>query len=414
MSPTNRAVVGGLVAALVVMGALAGFLWVSLSDLKVRYGVLSAKHSALEERYAELSNKYSSLSNEYSGLRARFEGLKSNYTALEGKYEALAASYSELREEHSALQRNYTSLKKAYEALETKYGELNSTYVRLKAEHKELTAKYEELKAELNSLSRTYSSLLSNYTSLRNAYSSLKSEYGDLQARYSDLSNEYLTLQEKYGDLLRNVEGLMNVTEERAGLINSFKPNFIDWESSLVIKAVRSVNFNAYSDPYEAILEWIVKHIYYSFDTPEVVVTSPNATYEWVTDYYQYASETLRNGYGDCEDQAILAAAMVEAYWSMEYGDTYLLWVVEATVTYGGVRYGHAFLIIPFQGNEVAILDPAMQVYVPPTNTLTALQEYEQLTGVHITYVYGVFSPWKYYYVGASTLSEFAQWLNTH
>ncbi len=396
-----------MVAGLVVMSVLAGFLWVSLSDLRVKYGVLSAKYSGLEEKYSGLSSKYSE-------LLAKHEGLVSNYTALKGKYAGLTTSYSKLSEEHEALLRNYTSLKGAYSALKARYAELNSTYVKLMAKHKELTTKYEELKAEFNTLSRTYSSLLSNYTGLRNAYLSLKSEYGELQGKYSSLSDEYSALQARYGDLLNAVEVLMNVTRERAGLVNSFKPNFIDWESSLVVKAVKSVNFNAYSDPYEAILKWIVKHIYYNSDTPEVVVTSPNATYEWVTDYYQYASETLREGYGDCEDQAILTAAMVEAYWSMKYGDTYLLWVAETVVTYEGVKYGHDFLIIPFQGGEIAILDPALDIYVPPTNTLTALQEYEELSGIHITYVYGVFSPWRYYYVGASTLNEFAQWLDTH
>ncbi len=410
----GRAVMGGLVAALVVLSALAGLLWINLSDLRVKYGVLSTEYSGLKGKYGELSGKYSALMSRFEGLESNYTSLISKYSALRGNYTSLLSrfkglrdSYSRLQAEHEALIRNYTSLKNSYSELRVRYVKLNSTYVNLRKE-------YEGVKAELESLSKTYNSLLSNYSNLREEFMSLRSEYGDLQNRYLNLSNEYLALQGRYDDLLRRVEELMNTTEERAGMIDSFKPNFIDWQSSIVEEAVKEVNFNAYSDPYKAILEWVEKHITYNFDTPEAVVTSPNATYEWVDDYYQYAGETLRYGYGDCEDQAILTAAMVEAYWYVKYGETYLIWVVEAVVSYGGKYYGHDFVIIPFQGGQIAILDPTFGIYVPPTNTLAALQEYERLSGLHIAYVYGVFSPWKYYHVGASTLREFAEWLNTH
>jgi len=456
LSTTNRAVIGGLTVALVLTGALAAFLWVSLSDLRVGYGVLNSKYVTLKERYGELSSKYSALLTKYGELRSNETALKeryssitakyanleakygnltlkygelkaaldtllkkhasllSNYTALKEAYANLKAKYSRLNTTYANLLRSHASLENAYAALRTNYSELLTSYLSLKAGYGTLKTKYGELEARLDTLKRTYAALLSNYSNLKDEYLSLRNEYGALQNKYSNLSNEYVTLKARYGNLLNAVKELMNVTQERAGLIDSFKPNFIDWRSPLVRSAVESVNFSAYPDPYEAIMDWIIKHIYYNSDTPEVVVTSTNATYEWVADYYQYASETLRNGYGDCEDQAILAAAMVEEYWSMEYGKTYLLWVVEAVVTYEGVRYGHDFLIIPYQGGEAAIIDPTLGIYVPPTNTLAALQEYEELSGVHITYVYGAFNPHEYAYVGTNTLNSLASWINNH
>jgi len=407
MGSSVRVVVGGLVVSLVVMGVLAGFLWVGLSDLRVKYGVLSAKYSSLEEKYGGLSSKYSELLTEY-------EGLKGNYTALRSRYVNLTASYMRLSEEREVLLRNYTSLKEAYAALKARYAELNSTYVKLLAEHKKLITKYEELKAKFDSLSKMYSSLLSNYTGLRNAYLSLRSEYGELQGKYSSLSSEYLALQANYSDLLNAVKELMNATKKRGGLDPSFYPKFIDWWSSEVMSTVKSINFGAYIDPYGAIYDWIVTHITYNYDTPEVVVVAPNASFIWWDDYWQYASETLSYGHGDCEDQAILAAAMVEAYWYLRYGKTYLIYVAIVHVKGRGVDGAHALLIIPFQGGEIAVMDPAAHAYVPPTKTLTALEEYEKLVGWRITYAYGVFDLNEYYEVDAPTLNEFAQWLDTH
>jgi len=406
VGPATRYVAAAGIVAAVVAGVLAAFLWVNLSDLRVRYGVLATKYSGLEERYGELSSKY-------SALRSGYEGLKANYTLLKHEYVSLNSTYVKLLKEHEGLLRNYTSLREEYASLTTKYSELSKNYAELRTNYSRLKAAYSGVVAQLNTLSRKYSALESNYSALSEKYYALHDEYLRLARNYTSLTSKYSALRARYSNLLTAIEALMNATRERGGLDDSFKPNYIDWWSTPVEEAVKSINFNAYGDPYRAIYDWIITHVTYNYDTPEVIITSPNATYEWRSDYYQYASETLSNGYGDCEDQAILAAAMVEAYWHWKYGETYLVYVAEVIVKYGSIEGGHDFLIIPFQGGYAAIIDPAAHVYIPPTKTLTALQEYERVAGWKITYVYGAFNLNEYYHLRTSSLQEFAQWLNS-
>ncbi len=413
----SRALKYGFAGAVVVaalLAALSAYSWVSLSDLRVRHAVLEEKYSALQARYGSLSKEYEGLMRRFETLSTNYSTLKEEYVKLGSTYDSLKRSYAELSSKYSALKGNYSALREAYSALTANYSKLREAYASLRSNYSTLYKEYSSTLTKLNEVEGKYDALKSKYSELQAAYGTLSTELESLRSNYTSLRNQYVSLKNEYLSLKKGVEELMNVTQERGGLIDSLKPNYIDWWSDTVEEAVRSINFNAYGDPYKAIYEWILNHIYYNFDTPEVVLLSVNGTYEWVTDYYQYASETLSNGYGDCEDQAILAAAMVEAYWHMKYGETYLIYVVEAAVKYGGSEYGHDFLIIPFQGGDIAILDTTLQAYIPPTSPQQALNEYEWKTGVTITYVYGVFSTQQYYHIGANTLSEFINWLNTH
>ena len=278
------------------------------------------------------------------------------------------------------------------------------------------------LRRELQSLRAAYNTLLAEYDELRSSYEHLSSEYESLQGEFFTLKSTYEYLREEHE---RFIEGYSKLRENILGR-TFYKPESwpekIDYKSSEVAYATSAALKAWYygANPYSKIYGWIKDHIEYNYDTPVPILPSePWEELKWRSSYWKKASETVNDGYGDCEDLAILAAAMVLNYWLTRKGTTYIIWVVVIT----GPTAGHAFTIIPVQGGKVIILDPAgskitgldLWIYriVEPEDIGEAITEYVEEWEKHGHYfdtVYAVFNH-KEYMILDMSIHEFIKWL---
>ena len=128
-----------------------------------------------------------------------------------------------------------------------------------------------------------------------------------------------------------------------------------------VTQAVTETMKSWLENPYTKIYNWIKGHISYSYDTPLIIPAPLNLTRPYYTcrNYVQYAGETVELGHGDCEDQAILTAAMVLNYWVRYHNTTYKIYVVRVRGYSHSEPASHAFTLIPVKGSKAIILDPA-------------------------------------------------------
>ena len=99
---------------------------------------------------------------------------------------------------------------------------------------------------------------------------------------------------------------------------------------------------------------WINSHIGYTTDTYTPVLPGVNNDpLEWRPDFWRMPAETLNDGVGDCEDIAVLLASMLENYTEGECD----IWVL-GIKTNDANPIGHVAVVLPAEGNRLAILDP--------------------------------------------------------
>ena len=289
-------------------------------------------------------------------------------------------------------------------------------------ENTKLQRELQDLKSKYDGLTSKYNELRLNYEDLSKKYSDLHEEYSALKADYEKLSTMYQDLRKQYDLFLTGYAKLRKEVLERTFLDPEGWPSKIDYKDPEVFSATaKALDVWWYGvSPYSRIYGWVKDNIKYNYDTPLLIL--PNNSWEeapWFADYWKKASETLEDGYGDCEDQAILVAAMVLNYWLIKYNTTYAIWVVLIT----GPAAAHAFTIIPIQGGKIIILDPAgsqitgldLWIYkiVEPKDIYEAITNYirewrEQ--GYYFDKVYAVFNH-KEYKILNMNIYEFIKWL---
>ncbi|RLE87184.1 MAG: hypothetical protein DRJ67_05430 [Thermoprotei archaeon] len=313
-----------------------------------------------------------------------------SYLALRGRYEHVSSELSRLQALYDSLSRAYLSLKAERDSLlaqlrdfEQKYESLQASHRRLKAQHETLAQRYEELQRE-------YSSLQASYQKLEASYEGLKQRYGELQAEYSELADKYAYLEEAYKLLLQinknleaKVKKYLYATYSRVGGSQAVK--LVQPNNPSITRLVGAITGGYTGDPTDLYLDlqklytWVTRNIKYRRDPTATVVMSTtylkllgeevlnDFTTAKVADYWRSATETLRLRAGDCEDQAILLASMIRAYFLHYVKRNYACYVLCVQFSRGGA---HALVIVPVAGQQVVILDPAGRYY---TNTWGAI-----------------------------------------
>ncbi|UCH43141.1 MAG: transglutaminase domain-containing protein [Dehalococcoidales bacterium] len=99
---------------------------------------------------------------------------------------------------------------------------------------------------------------------------------------------------------------------------------------------------------------WVNSHIGYTMDTyTPVLPGATNDSLKWRPDFWRMPTETLNDGVGDCEDIAVLLASMLKNYTEGKSD----IWVL-GIKTSDPDPTGHVAVVLPVEGNELAILDP--------------------------------------------------------
>jgi len=350
-----------------------------LNNWIAKYNQLKSEHEDIQSRYVRLSQDYSALKSQHEDLLSRYNRLELDYKNIVNNYNVLFQKFSELRENYTALQNNYITLMMQYSMLLKSYNELKTSYESLQLSYAQLQSQYQSLLSDYNTLMMRYVALNNSYISLLNAYGLLKSSYEQLINKYNDLASKYSILYNEYTVLLYNYNYFINWYKSIMNQINiriipsvENMTRFITPDDPTVVSIMYSVtggwsnpsDWNeAWSDMFK-LYKWVVDNIKYSYDSPEPVLPDIGGSVFWLKEFWRLPSETIRDGTGDCEDQANLLASLILAYNGKKYG----VWVML-------VKFdddGHALVVIPVKGGKIAILDPAGKYYTSISGSLTA------------------------------------------
>ena len=259
--------------------------------------------------------------------------------------------------------------------LSSQVDQLQTSYAELEQELNILKSQYSELEAEHSSLKEEYSRVYTDYLDLKNKYSRLEEDYSKLQAKYSDVKSRYRSLC----DELINLNEFM---DSYYRLLDSFSRTLNEDEIEKTGQAVLSAGVSASDFWYsiQRIYQYITSNIQYAKD-----VDIPYVTLEYidvggepcifgidvytVRNYVQTPALTLELGQGDCEDQAILAYAMIKYYMRNVYGTEYNLYLALISFSKGS---SHAAVILPVKGGEICIIDPAANYLTSSWWTITS------------------------------------------
>lgn len=205
--------------------------------------------------------------------------------------------------------------------------------------------------------------------SMTHEYSSVQSSYNNLKSSYEKIKSDYESVLRNYESLNRSVSGLFNILCYYS-IPEAFKRSLNDGEVRETSSVVSTIcDRNDFWGTHERIYNYITSNIKYAYDVdmPHIVGYSgiwygskyyiSDFTIKNTRDYVQSPSLTLKISQGDCEDQAVLAYAMMKYYEKYVCGVEYSLYIAEITFNDGN---GHVSLIRPVKGGKICIIDPAM------------------------------------------------------
>jgi len=162
-------------------------------------------------------------------------------------------------------------------------------------------------------------------------------------------------LQERYNDTMNAYRETVTFVNLRSSHPNELETSLITPYNPKVMDTVHSIT-GGWSDPGDqaefwsdvgGMYNWVVDNIKHSRDQPHpILCVDPRYGVGEVNDFWQYPEETLDLRQGDCEDKAILLAAMIHSYTNGR---------VPAEVV---VLPDHAAVYLLVDG-EICILDPA-------------------------------------------------------
>lgn len=252
----------------------------------------------------------------------------------------------------------------------------NAVISSLQEELRLLTARYAQLETML-SMEVDKNRQLSNELSL------LQSTYSELQGKYSELNNRYRALELRYSALESKYTQLVNIAASLNSSLLSLHERAMElccvpytFRRTLTLSEVKKISTYVYeagvraNDPassIQKIYEWIKKKVSYAYDTvlilpyPSTCIEFDGRTYCSYTaveldQQIQTPEFTASTGRGDCDDQAILAYAMIKYYFIFIHGRDYDLWIAEMEFS---SNMKHLAVFLPVSGGKLTIIDPA-------------------------------------------------------
>ena len=249
------------------------------------------------------------------------------------------------------------------------YSRLSAEYRSLADRYRDLSNNYDTLLFNYNYLTERYNELEGNFDELYKNYTSLYAEHLDLQLKYYGLRFDYESLKDKSAKTSSSLLSLLNELELLACIPEAFK-RVLNWSAVEAIgKYVNESGVNPwdYWGSLQRIYDYIRAKVRYAYDV-EIPVPSPplppNAdeelllggwSYTMYRNYVQTPEFTIKYGQGDCDDQAVLAYAMIKYYMIKVHGREYALYIAE--IVFGNVS--HLAVFLPVRGGELTIVDPA-------------------------------------------------------
>jgi hypothetical protein len=185
-----------------------------------------------------------------------------------------------------------------------------------------------------------------------------------------------------YKRLSQNVSDLYDLLNSYSMIPDAFSRTLNEVSVNEISSTVRSVtgNSSAFWSSYEKIYDYITSNIDYvkDIDMPYLSYTHVNiAGFDYITELYIFTTRnyiqtpnlTLDIKQGDCDDQAVLAYAMIKYYMKYVLGTIYRLYIADIQFS-DGER--HLAVILPVQEGRVCIIDPAGKYLTSSTGTIAS------------------------------------------
>ncbi|PMB77794.1 MAG: hypothetical protein C0177_02235 [Fervidicoccus fontis] len=328
---------------------------------------------------------------ELSQLMENYQSLFSNYTNLNQSFIESLKKIQELTSELISMNSTYISTKSTYEQ---KIANLTQQLESLKSENQQLKNNLTyctTIQQNLTLSQQLISALQGNLSKLKSDYDFLNQTYANLTENYQILNSTNAILTSTLSKLNSTITYVSNYSLLR-GTITQNSYNFIDYNSPIIVKAVESIFGTNRENPYVAlyrIYNFIKSNIKFNFDTPYLTISmdkNGSLIYKEDTFYLKFASEVYSTGLGDGKDEAILFAAMDEAFYLNYWGYAPKIYVVILNGTgIHGYKY-HGFLLILYGNGKASLMDPAAAqligtdytelVQAEPTGIYSAITSY--------------------------------------
>jgi len=254
-------------------------------------------------------------------------------------------------------------------------------------------SKYSEIKGEYDSLVKEHNESNANW---QRKYNNLQNQYNNLQSNYNNLQNQYNNLQNQYNLLNSTYHNYKDMVEMRMPDTGAEKRGFLTPDDDSVKTKAASILGGGFDGSLSAgdidkINDWIYNHIDYNHD---VYVGKKGKIGK---ECWQYPSETLSLGYGDCEDQALLVTSMCLAEEKAGW-----LYCAEVEFTKGSEKINHVCIFIDVQDDKMTIVDPTLKnddwlnpggwISTEARHESSALDDYRKAMGADSIRVKSVFN----------------------
>ncbi len=307
-------------------------------SLWLNYNTLWAAHQALQVNYDNLQDSYDTLQSQYDILLMNYNTLEQDYLVLQSEYDILNLAYIALQSQYDACQLELSQLQLDYDALNTAYWVLDASYVLLQADFDLLQQSYDTLATWIRqsilpvqygifaeAVRRYYFEdfyvqdkiaegnitgywseftrfcrdvILHDSSSVFDdvIYTQDTLPYGQPDIWFSDVSNALANVLTPYGG--EGNDTCILAARCLAHLLDDNGLLYFGWDV---------ITGNALTD-ISLIISQCNTAIDYEYDT---TLDRDRIPYDW--DYIKFPVETAFRTMGDCEDQAMLAAAYLES-----------------------------------------------------------------------------------------------------
>jgi hypothetical protein len=268
----------------------------------------------------------------------------------------------------------------------------------------------EEFEHQMREMQAEYDGLEVDYIELQRDHSSTTYTLEKAQESNEDLQIEF----EEYA---AHFKQLQNVVNSRLSLDGNLSGFVTPQDLGVVEKMLEATggysdpgSFNEFWEDALGLYGWVTANIVYGSDSPyPYLYSDPSYPVRWLEHSARYPNETLSDGTGDCEDQALLLLSMLTAH-----DDLYTKWCISLKWEGGG----HMAVALPVTGGRLAILDPANEYY-SGTGLSFASQPVEEALESWISrwydptvYVNSIFDETSF--SEFESTEEFIEWFSSH
>ncbi len=255
---------------------------------------------------------------------------------------------------------------------ESKTSASASNLANLQKNYDELLEKYSALLGNFSALNYNYQNVLlqSPFQALEESGNAASPDTQQMLSRYQALQQLYVNLQKEYNDYVDNYRKLKTITDLRTmqGELGQFvtpnNPDVVSLVENITGKTGNYTNPNNYWKDIKAMYDWVASNIQYREDSlypllPQNPADAMANGLRQTNSISQYPNETIKFLAGDCDDIAALLTSMIRSYFSSNYLAE-CIWIT-------GANEGHVATVIPFNGDQIVVLDPIRNYYTHDT-----------------------------------------------